>query len=132
MSEVIYHTDEVSQQVIAEREGRAIGRLPWTVDGQRVTMGLICVAPPERRQGIGLTMITKVRERFPREDGWELVTTPAMTELGLRSVWAEGKDERRESLVDEAGTGQATPISTPQVIQQLNLAHMELDRILGQ
>lgn len=131
MSEVIYHTDEVSQQVIAERDGQAIGRLPWTVEGQRVTMGLICVAPPERRKGIGLTMITKVRDRFPREEGYELVTTPAMTEMGLRSVWKEGKDNRRESLVDEAGTKFASPISTPRVIQELNLAQMELDRILG-
>lgn len=122
-----YYLDEGGQEIFAVKDGGVVGRIPWAIDKQAVTMGLILVAAHERRKGIGLTLISKCRERFPREEGYELLTTPAMTPAGLASVWAEGKDDRRETFVDGAGQGVATGFTTPDVTALLSDAQERFD-----
>lgn len=135
MSEVIYHIDEEGRQVIAERDGEAVGVMPWTLDGKKVIIGVagrpVVVAAHERRKGIGSGLATTGRERFPREDGWEMVTTTAISPLLRKHLYAKGKADRRNNWFDYVGPEDTTPIPTPTVTQVLNLAQQDLDRLLG-
>lgn len=135
MSEVRYHIDEEGRKIIAERDGTVVGIMPWEIDGKSVTFGragsAVCVAPQERRKGIGTAMTNLAREKFPREQGYIIGTTPAISET-MRSVLNRPSMEtNRDAWFDSIGSGTASELTTPDVQRLLNLAQQDLDRLLG-
>lgn len=134
-SEVEYRFVEERQMLIAIRDGRAIGLLPWMTDGQTVYLyqendhGIIsaCVAPHERRKGIGSEMATRMRAHFPREDGWTIRTSELLTPQIADHFYREGKDDRREGWFDFTGQAGASGLSTIEVTGVLALAQDAID-----
>ena len=134
-SEVRYHIDEENQQVIAERNGRAVGIMAWSVDGQQVTLARdqipVCVAAHERRQGVMGRMTDLVREKFPREDGFTVHTTPAISDSLREVLNRPSMKEKRDYWLDSIGEETASEIGTPGVTQVLARVQPDLDRLLG-
>lgn len=129
MSEINYHIDETNRQVIAEKEGVAVGVMPWTLEGKVVHLGFTCVAAHERRQGIGSGLATVGRQRFPKEEGWEIRTSEFLAPLMADHLWREGKDERRESWFDYTGEQKTNDYSTAEVTLALEKAQHDLDNL---
>ena len=122
-SEVTYHLDEDGGMIIAERNGTAIGMLPWSISGdtaylyQSITDNRYlraCVATDERESGIGAEMASLFVERYPAEDGWR-------TETGGRDDW-----------LDNIDAPDTDAISTIEVTETLKIAQGNLDRILAE
>ena len=131
MSEVTFHIDETNQQVIAEKDGVAVGVMPWTLEGQIVHLGFTCVTAHERRQGIGSGLATTGRQRFPKEEGWEIRTSTALSPSMADHLWREGKDERREGWFDYTGTERTNDYATAAVTAALEKVQEDLDALLN-
>ena len=117
--------------VIAALGERAVGVMPWRIDGQTVHLGFTCVAPDQRRKGIGSGLASTGRVRFPRDDGWEIRTSEAITPLMADHLWRDGKDERREGWFDFTGVAAMDDFATPQIMDALSEAQANLDSLLS-
>ena len=139
-SDVVYHFDEADRMIIAERAGHAVGMLPWTVSGQIVHLYQLqsgdrllftCVAPHERNRGIGTQMATLMRERFPREDGWQTRTSDAITPALAAHVYDGETSLIRDEWFDFTGEPNTPDYPTVEVTNALEIAQRNLDRILA-
>lgn len=134
MSDFNCHIDHENQQIIAERDGVVIGVMPWIVDGTQVTFGIperpVCVAPHERRKGVGSAMTTLARQQFPREEGYVVSTTSHMSEIMRNILDRPSVETRRNEWFDTVHDGEATPVATGTVQQILAEVQEDFDRLI--
>lgn len=139
-AEVQYHFHSAAQLLIAERDGIAVGVLPWTQEGNIIHLYqqispteffFACVAPHERRKGIGSEMATRMRQHFSRDDGWEVRTSKILTPEIADYFYREGKDDRREGWFDFTGVAGGEDIGTQGVMAALSMAQTHLDELLS-
>lgn len=95
----------VARDVLGDKE-QAIGVLEYHEDpeAQTVMTGTLLTMPHIDTFEVALTMAMFVREKYPYEDGWRLITEPgSCATRPIWQVWIDKVEEMGIHLYDEVG-----------------------------